>query len=72
MITSAIVTVAIVEVIQVITLLATMMADVGVVEHGENAEKYLTTKRRVLQFFVPFFWVPPMLRAIIGWWNGLK
>ena len=67
-----IVTVVIVEVFQMITLLATMMTDAGVADYGENAEKYLTTKRRVLQFFVPFFWVPATLRAIVRWWNGLK
>ena len=67
-----IVTVVIVEVIQVIILLTTMMMDTGVMDYDGNAEKYLTTKRRVLQFFIPFFWLPATLRAIVRWWNGLK
>ena len=72
MITSAIVTVAIVEVIQVCMLFAFIMADAGATDYGEKQEKYLTTKRRVLQFFIPFFWFIPMVNTIIRWWNKLK
>ena len=72
MTTAIIVTIAIVEVFQIITLFAALIEDTGVMDYDGKDEKYLTTKRRVLQFFVPFFWVPATLRAIVRWWNGLK
>ena len=69
---TVLITVAIVEVFQIIGLFGALMADMSSNDYGQNEEKFLTTKRRVLQFFIPFFWFIPMVNNIMRWWNKLK
>jgi hypothetical protein len=64
------ITLAIIEAIQFIVLLACIMTDA--MEIDEEYEKAIQSKRDVLKFFIPFFWFIPMLNMIIKWWNKLK
>ena len=69
---SIIITLVIVETIQIIVLLATIITD-----YENNSDKYrkdmrvIRSKKDFLIFFIPFFWVMPMLKSIIKYWNNL-
>ena len=60
------------ETIQIIVLLATIITD-----YENNSDKYrkdmrvIRSKKDFLIFFIPFFWVMPMLKSIIKYWNNL-
>jgi hypothetical protein len=64
------ITAAIMVVLQMCMLVAILITDNDGYTTKDNM--YITTKMRVLQFFVPFFWVPKAFVAIINWWNKLK
>ena len=72
MINSIIIILIIVEIFQIIVLLATMVTD-----YENNSDKYrkdmrvIRSKKDFLIFFIPFFWVMPMLKSIIKYWNNL-
>tara|TARA_R110002012_G_scaffold26245_1_gene85657 strand:- start:668 stop:886 length:219 start_codon:yes stop_codon:yes gene_type:complete len=69
---SIIITLVIVETIQIIVLLATIVTD-----YENNSDEYrkdlrvIRSKKDFLIFFIPFFWVMPMLKSIIKYWNNL-
>lgn len=69
---SIIITLVIVETIQIVVLLATIITD-----YENNSDKYrkdmraIRSKKDFLIFFIPFFWVMPMLKSIIKYWNNL-
>ena len=69
---SIIITLVIVETIQIIVLLATIVTD-----YENNSDEYrkdlrvIRSKKDFLIFFIPFFWVMPMLKSIIRYWNNL-
>lgn len=69
---SIIITLVTVETIQIIVLLATIITD-----YENNSDKYrkdmrvIRSKKDFLIFFIPFFWVMPMLKSIIRYWNNL-
>ncbi len=69
---SIIITLIIVETIQIIVLLATIVTD-----YENNSDEYkkdirvIRSKKDFLIFFIPFFWVMPMLKSIIRYWNNL-
>jgi len=69
---SIIITLLIVETIQIIVLLATIVTD-----YENNSDEYkkdirvIRSKKDFLIFFIPFFWVMPMLKSIIRYWNNL-
>jgi hypothetical protein len=68
------ITLAIIEVIQFISLLSCIMTDaMGLTDfNNEKHKKFIQSKRDVLKFFIPFFWFIPMLNMILIWWNKLK
>ncbi len=67
------ITLAIIEVLQIISLFATIMTDaMELYSYDEKYEKVIQSKRDVLKFFIPFFWFIPMLNIILTWWNKLK
>ena len=72
MINSIIIILIIVEIFQIIVLLATMVTD-----YENNSDKYrkdmrvIRSKKDFLIFFIPFFWVMSMLKSIIKYWNNL-
>jgi len=69
---SIIITLVTVETLQIIVLLATIITD-----YENNSDKYrkdmrvIRSKKDFLIFFIPFFWVMPMLKSIIKYWNNL-
>lgn len=69
---SIIITLVIVETIQIIVLLATIVTD-----YENNSDEYrkdlrvIRSKKDFLIFFIPFFWIMPMLKSIIRYWNNL-
>lgn len=69
---SIIITLIIVETIQIIVLLATIVTD-----YENNSDEYrknlrvIRSKKDFLIFFIPFFWLMPMLKSIIRYWNNL-
>ena len=38
----------------------------------ENFKKQIQSKRDVLKFFIPFFWLVPLINGTVKWWNNLK
>ncbi|MDA7514194.1 hypothetical protein N8508_00235 [bacterium] len=67
---TVLITTIIVEIFQVLMLFSILIGEAMELSRGE--EKYLNTKRRVLQFLVPYFWFIPMVLMIIKWWKNLK
>lgn len=69
---SIIIILIIVETFQILVLLATIITD-----YENNSDKYrkdmrvIKSKKDFLIFFIPFFWVMPMLKSIIKYWNNL-
>ena len=72
MMNSIIIILIIVETFQILVLLATIITD-----YENNSDKYrkdmrvIKSKKDFLIFFIPFFWVMPMLKSIIKYWNNL-
>ena len=72
MMNSIIIILIIVETFQILVLLATIITD-----YENNSDKYrkdmrvIRSKKDFLIFFIPFFWVMPMLKSIIKYWNNL-
>jgi len=58
-------------VIQIISLISSIIAD-NTIDLEKDERKIIESKRDVLHFFIPYFWVIPMLRMISNWWNNLK
>ena len=69
---SIIIILLIVETIQIIVLLAIIVTD-----YENNSDEYrkdlriIRSKKDFLIFFIPFFWVMPMLKSIIRYWKNL-
>lgn len=69
---SIIIILIIVETIQIIVLLATIMTDYTLGDASEmRGGRIIKSKKDFLIFFIPFFWVMSMLKSIIRYWNNL-
>ena len=66
---SIIITLVTVETLQIIVLLATIVTDYTF-EYRKDL-RVIKSKKDFLIFFIPFFWVMPMLKSIIKYWNNL-
>ncbi len=55
-----------VEIFQLIVLLSVILTDLTMTE-----DNLIKTKKGVIQFFIPYFWLIPLLRAINKWWKSL-
>jgi hypothetical protein len=64
-----IITLAIIESIQIVSLFAILMSDT---EYLKQEDKMIQSKSDVLRFFIPFFWFMPMIRMVEKWWINLK
>jgi hypothetical protein len=60
----------IIWILQIVGLLGTLMSDSD--GYTPKSERGIQSKSDVLIFFIPYFWVPLIILAIIKWWKGLK
>ena len=64
-----IITLLIIEGLQMIALFSAIMTDVS---EYEPKDRFIRSKRDVLKFFIPFFWLIPVVNMTLRWWYKLK
>ena len=62
------ITLLVIDIIQILFFLGALISD-AVEDEGDN--NFITSKRDVLKFLIPFFWFVPMVVAILTWWKKL-
>lgn len=61
------ITILIVEILQIVGLFAAVMTDATVV----SDDNLINSKKDVIKFLIPFFWFIPLVVAILTWWKKL-
>jgi hypothetical protein len=66
----------IIELIQLASLLACIVIDNEITSKGFSNDylqenKRIKTKIDFLKFFIPLFWIVPMIKSIIKYWKNL-
>jgi len=58
--------------IQVLSLVSSIVTDyMMVTSKSKPEEKFIQSKKDILKFFIPYFWVMPSIRGVIRYWNSL-